>query len=335
MDSKPKNRVAILQLCGLPAVGKTHFTRQYERYLDAKCRELVFVTLTYDEIMHKSLEIDILRLNLWRHYRTFIQGLTELLIEFIQNGDFDLSFHSFLANHANFREPHNTGLDSEIVGNFLKLIDRCPHFKSNRYFVICLDDNAYYESMRWKTVQLAVKLNCSYICLCFRNESLSALLESNASRPIDSQVNPAIIESMFEKFEYPTSKFELEFSMITTSNVDDVFYNDLTTKLMTIVADFNLAHIVLDKAKYDIESARSKQASLTNVAHQTDLILRKMISKRMASACGDKTNLASKLKERKDEILRGLVDNTDINEMFRENLYAYEKHLHWLLFDVQ
>jgi tRNA uridine 5-carbamoylmethylation protein Kti12 len=335
MNAKSKNKIAILQLCGLPAVGKTHFTRQYEKYLDENCRDLVFITLTYDMIMTRNLEIKILNLKLWKHYRTFIQNLIEMLVEYMRNGDFYTSLLDYILTNIR-TESQNTGLDSAIIRNFNELLCNRPNTKSSQNFIICLDDNAYYESMRWNTIQLAIKLDCSYWCVCLRNDSLDVLLERNACRLVDEQVDPIIIESMFEKFEYPIGKFESEFSMITTSSIDEKFFMDLTIKLIALVAEFNLASFIHGKSSIERDLVMSRQVTSTNLVHQTDLILRKMIGKYMKSICHDKASVvAAKLAERKKDILGCLSKNVDMNDMFHENLFAYEKYLTRLLFDTQ
>ncbi|NXO61072.1 PSTK kinase, partial [Aramus guarauna] len=174
---------------------------------------------------------------------------------------------------------------------------RCgTHAATSRPLYLILDDNFYYQSMRYEVYQLARKYSLSF-CQLFLECPLECCLQRNRQRshPLPDQ----IISLMARKIEMPDLKKNAweQNSLILrssdcTSEDDEQIISLLTTALENPV-------------KQNEENTEQKEADRATCAasavHQADQMCRRIISQAMKDA-KDKNALPSEMKSLAEEL---------------------------------
>ena len=338
-----KTNIAILLLCGCPCTGKTYFLKRFKTYIETNHEQIQVVHINFDKIINSNLEQLIIRISFWKESRILIQNLIKKLISYLKtNIERNINLEEYFDETKNLlfdTSSSNYDINKEIYSNFIKLLNDYDFKRgsSNHKYLLCLDDNLYYESMRFKYYQLAKQEKCSYYCLCFKIRTLNKLLKLNHNRSKNSpdnesfRVTDTIIENMFTKFNYPNLiKWEKELSLIVEYDenleleldLENLFDSliDLTSKLFS---SFNLLSLTNDETE--------QKVSIVNIKHQSDLIMRRIIKESLNKVENKKAE-ALKLNILKSDILERLNKKDDkmyieLNSLFLENLIVYENYL--------
>lgn len=289
-----KPAIALLILCGIPASGKTTLAwKLSEHCYLAETSEVI--TVSYDSILDQSLETQVgeshqhLMLHdrqtnqavSWKDYRQDIVSCIDLLINQIL--------------HVHFSKQEVSIIYPHIWKKFSKLINlSLPSASDCKRYVIIIDDNMYYQGMRYAYYQLAKKHRVGY-CVVNINCSVEEALARNKHR--DCQVSDCVIKGMANKFELPNPKKNYwEQNTVTVGDTSD---NSL--RLVTDLVMIALSSPVINEDNCDTEEAEmSRLTNLTNLLHQSDQILRKLISERImkckSTAMVHKSKLAAEAK---------------------------------------
>lgn len=332
--------VVLIILCGCPCTGKTYFISRFNKYLEKQTKiDFNLIQLSFDDIINTNLEKNLIEIEYWKKSRNFLHDLIGKLIDYLKQDTVNyVDFNDYL-NETKQISSFNDQIESllnEIKTNFLRKIS----FNSKKLHLIAIDDNMYYESMRYKYYQLAKDKLCSYYCVCLKVNDLNNLLELNHKRNeqynnTESALSDTIIENMFIKFNYPDQiNWEKPHSIIIDYNYDlfneidfNQLYSNLLTKINELFLKFNLfnASIACEKSDYIDKNL--------NIRHQSDLVLRRLIKQEIEKTdVNTKQELAIKLNKTKTVLLQQLADKTDglythLDYLFKHNLIIYENYL--------
>ncbi|VFV38424.1 l-seryl-trna kinase-like [Lynx pardinus] len=177
----------------------------------------------------------------------------------------------------------------------------------SRPLFLILDDNFYYQSMRYEVYQLARKYSLGF-CQLFLDCSLETCLQRNSQRP---QALPAeTIHLMGRKLEKPNPEknaWEHNSLTIESSECSSEASLKLTDLLLTALEN---------PVKYIEDNVEQKEADRiicsTNLLHQADQMLRRIVSQTMKEAKEERVLpfnlklLAEELNKLKAEFLEDL-----------------------------
>ena len=326
-------QIALVLLCGPPGVGKSTFKAKLTDCITSglvEHKDLAIVSISYDELMDKCLESylineapnnteeeeeedktncnnsNIKSKSKWKQGRSFIFKLISYLVDYLNTAETYLfSLASFIQNKSVNFSDFNL-----IAENFIKCVQvQLENVSDKNHFLILLDDLMYFESMRLPFYRLAVSKNCGYFVYCLRPVNLEFLLSRNHNRCSTQQLSETIVTNIHEKIEWPKNDWEKEFS-----HLEEVNSNDLASLRIPIALELILnglsrfdIHLKCLNAKKTAQE-KSVLANNRNIYYESDLLLRKLVATRLASAQTgeDKSSLAKLLSKRKADLLAQL-----------------------------
>ncbi|XP_076364839.1 phosphoseryl tRNA kinase [Tachypleus tridentatus] len=152
---------------------------------------------------------------------------------------------------------------------------------SGHCVLFLVEDNMYYQSMRYQWFQLAKKYSVGF-CQLFLQCTLKEAIQRNKIRV--NKVPESVIINMFKKSEIPDmdqNKWEKNSLIIDTSAGSNWFYSHLN-KIISLI------HHAAINPYYSIEKDESeKQAALAtcccNTIHQADKILRTLTGEKITA----------------------------------------------------
>ncbi|XP_067133708.1 L-seryl-tRNA(Sec) kinase isoform X2 [Centruroides vittatus] len=268
-------RSAVALVCGLPGSGKTFLVESVFRRLDDKRsakKSLVEVStdflpyinlfwINFDQLVPLSVQKELINESgAWKRCRKDIFCAVECF------------FHYILGLKSSC-----TSLTDNVKNYLEKLIQM--NRKSTMYNcnVFLIEDNFYYQSMRYEWYQLARKLQMGF-CQIYLDCSKETALSQNLQRK--EKVSDDAILLMAERIEIPNvniNKWEKNSIIINVENglgnhhadeVLDVFDKALKNPETPAVVD-NLTKVT------------SQKICSMNAVHQIDLILRRLISEKI------------------------------------------------------
>ncbi|XP_023232136.1 uncharacterized protein LOC111632000 isoform X3 [Centruroides sculpturatus] len=272
-------RSAVALVCGLPGSGKTFLIENVFRRLDDKRSEkknhvelstdfLPYVNLfwiNFDRLVSLSVQKELINESgAWKKCRKDIFCAVECF------------FYHILGLKSSC-----TSLTDNVKNYLEKLIQMNRKSTTYNCNVFLIEDNFYYQSMRYEWYQLARKLQMGF-CQIYLDCSKETALSQNLQRK--ERVSDDAILLMAEKIEIPNvniNKWEKNSIIINVENgpsdhhvysnrdkVLDVFDKALTNPETPAVVD-------------DSMKVNSQKICSTNAVHQIDLILRRLISEKI------------------------------------------------------
>ena len=223
-----------------------------------------------------------------------------------------------LADESKWKEERQRviqQMDQYLSGNeVLEISDK--KFEHNSILII--DDNNYYQSMRYSYFQLARKYHLGY-CQFYLDASVTLSQGRNAQRQIDERVPDHIITQMKDRLEAPNplknSWEQFSFSISVSDNVDIKSMLEMSLQMIK-TASKNPVPALSEEA---IETRKNEARAKCNasIIHQVDKILRKQVSLNLKGT--EKEQLkdeAKRLNAIKDEVLEDL--RTGFSEVPKE-----------------
>lgn len=204
----------------------------------------------------------------------------------------DENFKDFLESE-NFKEARKCVL-YEIECSIIE----CLQNKCEKYLII-IDDNNYYKSMRYEFYKSSKKLNTGFFQIFF-NSCLKEALARNLNRT--KSLNEKAVTNIFNKIEKPDIRNKWEENTLTF-NIDagDSFQNLEQKLCQTIEERFQNPEIIIDQSVVKIPKSS---------IHEIDLILRKSINQRLkGSTEKDLRKYATELNIRRKQLLSDLRNN--------------------------
>lgn len=292
-------RVCLVNLVGLPASGKTTFCHRFceqFRSADSSCN---VVHIEYDKLVKIPMDTqlrDYLESKSFKAERFRLRWLIREIIGEIKR-------YGSIKNTLNLVRIEYAGCELTSLAH-VNVTD----------FIILVDDNMYYSSMRKETRSIAKENGIGYLVVYFEISAASAITR-NAHREIEKRVDDDHILSMANRFEIPT---ENEGGNIICVNNEKEQLIDLQAIQLAIVDCMQnplrlepiAPHLVVEQS--DI--------------HRIDLILRKEISKLMQRATKntDKKALSEILCQKRKHILSdlrsGILDVSEDSTRFKSLL---------------
>jgi len=195
--------------------------------------------------------------------RTKVLGKLEQMILFIIENCSDLDRVSSFATDLKF--------DMSIAS--------CPDEKPR--FVLLVDDNLYYRSMRRDYYALAAKHKTCFSEV-FVDVSLREALEINEARPREQAVSGAVVEAMWERLEVPDPvkhRWERR-NVVVKRGSQTVETGDESLKLVCGMFRESFTQPVLDLELIESrerEASQSRLITASTFSHTADLVLRKLV----------------------------------------------------------
>jgi O-phosphoseryl-tRNA(Sec) kinase len=252
-------RICLVLLIGLPGSGKTTLCGALVEFLKSLHATSHVIPITYDEL----IPADVLRhhdnISQWKEARRDVLNCVQNLIlcltglkEFSMANSFEMSVRE-------------------------EMIKTVVNMKKTKVYII-VDDNMYYRSMRYEYYQLARLYKLSF-CQLFVQCSVTDALNRNSSRDTSVAVPQKVITRMAERLQPPDKQNNPweRFSLTLPSEV-------WTVTKMTEISDFLnyvAEHPVMRPENDSDVCQESRIICSTNVMHQVDVTLRKIIGDRM------------------------------------------------------
>lgn len=203
----------------------------------------------------------------------------------------DENFKDFL-EFESFKDARKS-----VLNEIEDFIETCLEEKSEKYLII-VDDNNYYRSMRYEFYKTAKKLNTGFFQIFF-NSGLGKSLARNLNRK--KTLNEEVVKNMFKKIEKPDVRNKWEANtLIFNIDAGDSFQILGQQVSQTIKERFKHPEVLIDPV------VQIPQSSI----HEIDLILRKSINQRLKSSTGsDVRKYATEFNNRRKQLLSDLRNN--------------------------
>ncbi|KAM5271854.1 L-seryl-tRNA(Sec) kinase [Ctenodactylus gundi] len=305
----PRN-VALCVLCGIPGAGKSTFARALGRRLRRDGAWAAGV-LAYDDILPDALLGGAEPLpppSQWKMLRQELLKYLECFLMAVVNG---CQMSAPPSSTEAMWEDFITCLkDQDLIISAAPEAQPCYLLAKtavSRPLFLVLDDNFYYQSMRYEVYQLARKYSLGY-CQLFLDCPLETCLQRNSQR---TQVIPSeIIRLMERKIERPNPEknaWEHNSLTIQSTACSSEFSSEVIDLLLTALEN---------PVKYVEDNLEQKEADRiicsTNIFHKADQTLRRIVSETMKEAKDEQVLpnnlklLAEELNKLKAEILEDL-----------------------------
>lgn len=169
-------------------------------------------------------------------------------------------------------------LDQSLICYF----DGDISFSNGIKYLVLLDDNFYYRSMRYKIYQLAAKYECGF-CQIYLKCNLKTAIERNRNRLQD--VPNVAIETMYERIEPPDAdcnRWETESLTLLSDLLNHSF--DLDVIKAFAFKNFSKIAVISNPEGDNLrEKLETRMINKKNILHQSDLILRSLVSDKIKS----------------------------------------------------
>jgi O-phosphoseryl-tRNA(Sec) kinase len=303
-------QVSLVLFTGLPGIGKTALASGFTSFLKNQ-KDTSAYLISYDYLIEQNAENLLVATNEWKSARTLIKNLVHALVRYfletsqVQEHGFR-SYTTIDLNTSTVQKTSASEISDSIVDKFVKLIEeeatKSASCYTTKYFII-LDDNFYYESMRYEYFKLARDTDsCSYYCICLKTLDLDLLLTRNAKRIGSARLDQAVIERMLAKFEYPRDELEYEREFTFTETINPGMMSVSFEALWGLIVNAHTRFRIFVETKRANEAEKLERSKLgresaRNLVHECDLILRRLVSARLgatAEAASRKTILESK-----------------------------------------
>ena len=268
MASSSTSCGSLILLLGLPGCGKTTFAEKLRAVLEQQ-QGLVPVIISFDKFIpleeqaafsQQASESDE---KLFKSQRTALRnGILQALAD----------------EHGSTKEV--SIINECVKEHILKELKNAA--TANKFPILILDDNHYYRSMRYEYYQVAREFSFSFLQLGFTC-SMEEVLRRNRNRK--DCIAESVIKNMALKLESPNPlKHHWEgFSFQISTEGDNATSAEEVWALVKEVILFP----VLPIEDHSEEAEESRKTCSQNVLHQSDNMLRKLVSNDLRSASRD------------------------------------------------
>uniref|UniRef100_A0A4W4H347 Phosphoseryl-tRNA kinase n=1 Tax=Electrophorus electricus TaxID=8005 RepID=A0A4W4H347_ELEEL len=280
-------------LCGLPGSGKSRLAQAVHGYIQKQgWRTLI---LSYDELIpENAFDLNTSQTR-WKQHRQVVLSCLE---SFLQDPGAPSPCHS----DGGVQEHFNQAVEQQEV------LVTLQNTSQPARLVLLLDDNFYYQSMRYEVYQLARKYSISF-CQVYLHCPVEVCFYRNQDRGLP--VSDEIIMEMSKRIEPPnTAKNHWEKSSLTLNSTEDI--TDITIQkllqLFTSALENPLSPVEDDSEQREAD----REQCASSVMHQADRACRRLVTQTMQMARVNNMShevlsaLASDLSKQKGCFLREL-----------------------------
>ena len=262
LQSVPKmsgTKICLVLLIGLPGSGKTTLCRALVEFLKSSHTTSHVIPICYDELIPADICTHHDNISQWKEARRDVANHVQNLILCLTGLK---EFNVASCGEVSVRE---------------EMIKAVTNMKQTRVYII-LDDNMYYRSMRYEYYQLARLYKLSF-CQLFVQCSVTDALNHNSSRDWSEAVPEIVITRMAERLQPPDRQnnpwerysLTLPSEMWTATKITEI------CDFLNYVAEHPF---MMPEDDSDV-CQESRIICSTNVIHQMDITLRKLIGYRM------------------------------------------------------
>ncbi|XP_062858805.1 L-seryl-tRNA(Sec) kinase [Trichomycterus rosablanca] len=320
--NKSRSGVCVCLLCGLPAAGKSTLTHLISDHLHSQGYKTFIIS--YDQLIPNHVfefstsnegEDSSKEYGMWKQHR---QAVLECLDGFLQDpGAVGPHTHAGMSVYDGFKQE----MEKQQILQALQNTDVDPH-----HLVILLDDNYYYQSMRYQVYQLARKHLVGF-CQVYLRCPVDVCLHRNRLR--GRPVSDDVIVQMSDRMEPPNVvKNQWERNSITLDNTQHLTGTHIENLLHLIGSAVENPLSPLQDDSKEREADRERCAS--SVVHQADQACRRLVSQAMITARENKRSaealksLARDLSEQKSTFLQELRGHV-LHELVPNECVCVEK----------
>uniref|UniRef100_A0A8D8NRU9 L-seryl-tRNA(Sec) kinase n=2 Tax=Culex pipiens TaxID=7175 RepID=A0A8D8NRU9_CULPI len=240
------NKVCLNVLVGVPGAGKTTFCQRILECLILKESSIRLIHICFDDFIKFDAKIDLENSS----FKGKRKRLLELIEEIVQS--------IIITNQAKLEEINHI-LYEEFQQKVAIDLAETP---SN--YLILIDDNMYYRSMRYQVFQIARRLGTGYFQTYF-HVNLESAKSRNSKR--SNAVPEEVISRMFYKLEKPDERIcRWEKNTITLNNssgpIDIIFKTTLNC---------------LERPVEPLKAHETTNPVEQSLVHKVDLMLRKVV----------------------------------------------------------
>jgi O-phosphoseryl-tRNA(Sec) kinase len=323
MENKSSKDICLLALFGLPGSGKTSLAKRLVSLSAAETmrtgtlhvptdREpLQFIHICYDYIFPASLQSKFVEHagsdgdSEWKKYRT---GILNCLDDLISQG------FTLTSDEDGMVASNISGMNMGLRDRFNLCVN--DRHQKNGNIVYVIDDNLYYTSMRYEYLQLAKKYQISFAQV-YVTCDFKVAQERNLIRNVNEQVPQEVISAMAGKLEPPDESRNWQRYSHTWNTELAMSMEPIIELIWTSLAD----PVIDVEERLRHSRMASRVLCSTNLLHQSDQILRRLISSEMANV--SKLNITKeKLKVKAADLL---TKKSQILEDLRKGLILVEK----------
>ncbi|XP_076982431.1 L-seryl-tRNA(Sec) kinase isoform X2 [Tamandua tetradactyla] len=282
--SQGLQKLGLCVLCGLPAAGKSTFARALGHRLRQE-RNWAVGIIAYDDVMPDAFPDEASARPLPSQWKLLRQELLKYLEGFLMAVISQCPMSPPPNRTEAMWENFITCLKDQDLISSAVLEAQSSYLLTkiavSRSFVLILDDNFYYQSMRYEVYQLARKYSLGF-CQLFLDCPLETCLQRNGLR---SRTLPAeTIHLMGRKIEKPNpEKNAWEHNSLTIQSPE------CSSEVSLEVNDLLLTALE-NPVKYVEDNMQKKETDRiicsANVLHQADQTLRRIVSQAMKEAKG-------------------------------------------------
>ncbi|XP_014649560.1 PREDICTED: L-seryl-tRNA(Sec) kinase [Ceratotherium simum simum] len=303
-------KLGLCVLCGLPAAGKSTFARALSHQLRQE-RGWAVCVVAYDDVMPDAFleeasarplpsQWKLLRQELLKYLEYFLMAVINGCQMSAPPNRTEAMWKDFITCLKNQDLISSAALEAQSCYLLTKTAVSRPLF-------LILDDNFYYQSMRYEVYQLARKYSLGF-CQLFLDCSLETCLQRNDQRP---RTLPAeTIHLMGRKIEKPNpEKNAWEHNSLTIQSPSCSAEASLQLTDLLLTALENPVKYVEDNVE---QKETDRIICSTNILHQADQTLRRIVSQTMKEAKDEQVLpynlklLAEELNKLKAEFLEDL-----------------------------
>uniref|UniRef100_A0A8I3PVN7 Phosphoseryl-tRNA kinase n=3 Tax=Canis lupus familiaris TaxID=9615 RepID=A0A8I3PVN7_CANLF len=303
-------RIGLCLICGLPAAGKSTLARGLRHRLRQEQGWAVGV-VAYDDVMPDAFLEEASARPLPSQWKLLRQELLKYLECFLMAVINGCQVSAPPNRTAAMWEDFITCLKHQDLVSSAALETQSCYLLTktavSRPLFLILDDNFYYQSMRYEVYQLARKYSLGF-CQLFLDCSLETCLQRNGQRP---QALPAetihLMEGKIEKPNPEKNAWEHNSLIIPSTTCSSEASLKLTDLLLTALE--NPVTYIEDNVE---QKKTDRIICSTNVLHQADQMLRRIVSQTMKEAKDEQVLpfnlklLAEELNKLKAEFLEDL-----------------------------
>ena len=274
-------RICLVVLMGLPGSGKTTFARHIENFLREQSNLINFGVfhMCYDQIVPLIKQKE-MALVASRNDTKSLDMNSEV------TDDFKICRKNFtsLIDHVLFKLKGELGNEKVIESKIDKFSLILSDLEGKENILVVIDDNNYYQSMRYEYYKLSRKHTTSFCQIYLKPSCIDTLFCNNKKRPEHETIPDEVIVKMNSKIE-PPNPFENSWEQFSFSiNVPEKKEESADKYLFNFNTFLDVINAALDSPiqplpptpleKTEEAKAMSKNICSTNAYHISDKILR-------------------------------------------------------------